>query len=67
MRPARNGKTFMGIIRTTVLIGQGGRIAPIWRNVKVDGHAERVGAHPRDNRLRKINHDRLKWQRLAPA
>jgi peroxiredoxin Q/BCP len=36
------GKTFLGILRTTVLIGADGRIARIWRNVKVDGHAEAV-------------------------
>ena len=36
------GKTFEGIIRTTLLIGPEGRIARIWRNVKVDGHAEDV-------------------------
>ena len=36
------GRTFMGIIRTTVLIGADGRIARIWRNVRVDGHAEAV-------------------------
>ena len=33
------GKTFMGIIRSTVLIGPDGRIARIWPKVKVDGHA----------------------------
>jgi peroxiredoxin Q/BCP len=36
------GKTFLGILRTTVLIGANGRIAKIWRNVKVDGHADEV-------------------------
>jgi thioredoxin-dependent peroxiredoxin len=36
------GKTFLGIIRTTVLIGADGRIARIWRRVKVDGHADEV-------------------------
>jgi len=36
------GKTFMGIIRMTVLIGPDGRIARIWPKVKVDGHAEEV-------------------------
>jgi len=36
------GKTFMGIIRKTVLIGPDGRIARIWPKVKVDGHAEEV-------------------------
>jgi peroxiredoxin Q/BCP len=36
------GKTFQGILRTTVLIGADGRIARIWRHVKVDGHADDV-------------------------
>jgi thioredoxin-dependent peroxiredoxin len=36
------GRTFHGILRTTVLIGANGRIAKIWRNVKVDGHADEV-------------------------
>lgn len=41
------GRTFMGIIRTTVLIGADGRIARIWRNVRVDGHADEVLAAAR--------------------
>lgn len=36
------GRTFMGIIRTTVLIGADGRVARVWRNVRVDGHADAV-------------------------
>ncbi|MBK5961813.1 thioredoxin-dependent thiol peroxidase [Rhodoplanes elegans] len=36
------GKTFMGITRTTVLIGPDGRIARVWPAVKVDGHADEV-------------------------
>jgi peroxiredoxin Q/BCP len=36
------GKKFMGIIRTTFLIDQDGRIARIWPKVKVDGHADEV-------------------------
>lgn len=36
------GKVFKGVVRTTVLIGADGRVARIWRNVKVDGHAEEV-------------------------
>jgi len=36
------GRTFLGILRTTVLIGADGRIARIWRHVKVDGHANDV-------------------------
>jgi len=41
------GRTFMGITRTTFLIDGNGRIARIWRNVKVDGHAEEVLAAAR--------------------
>ena len=41
------GKTFLGILRTTVLIGADGRILKIWRNVRVDGHADEVLAAAR--------------------
>ena len=36
------GKTFMGIKRATFLLTTDGKIARIWNNVKVDGHAEDV-------------------------
>jgi thioredoxin-dependent peroxiredoxin len=36
------GRTFMGITRTTYLIGPDGRIARRWDKVKVPGHAEEV-------------------------
>ncbi len=36
------GRTFLGILRTTVLIGADSRVLRIWRNVKVDGHADEV-------------------------
>jgi len=36
------GKTFLGVLRTTVLIDADGRIIRIWRHVKVDGHADEV-------------------------
>lgn len=36
------GRTYMGVIRSTVLIGRDGRIARIWRNVRVKNHAEDV-------------------------
>jgi peroxiredoxin Q/BCP len=36
------GRTFLGILRTTVLIDRNGKIARIWRHVKVDGHADEV-------------------------
>jgi peroxiredoxin Q/BCP len=36
------GKTYMGIERATFLIDADGRIAQLWRKVKVPGHAESV-------------------------
>lgn len=36
------GKTYMGIERTTFLIGADGKIARIWPKVKVEGHAQEV-------------------------
>jgi thioredoxin-dependent peroxiredoxin len=36
------GRRFIGIIRTTVLIGADGRVAKVWRNVRVDGHGDAV-------------------------
>ncbi len=36
------GKSFMGLARTTYLIGPDGIVARRWDNVKVDGHAEAV-------------------------
>lgn len=36
------GKTYMGIERATFLIDGTGKIAQVWRNVKVPGHAEEV-------------------------
>jgi peroxiredoxin Q/BCP len=36
------GRTYMGIMRTTFLIGPDGRIERVWNNVKVNGHAEEV-------------------------
>jgi peroxiredoxin Q/BCP len=36
------GKTYMGLVRTTYLIGPDGKVAKRWSNVKVDGHAEAV-------------------------
>jgi thioredoxin-dependent peroxiredoxin len=36
------GRKFMGIVRTTVLIGVDGKIARLWRKVRVDGHADDV-------------------------
>jgi len=36
------GRKFMGIERSTFLIDAEGRLARIWRKVKVEGHAEEV-------------------------
>ena len=36
------GKTYMGIDRSTVLIARNGKVARIWRKVKVPGHATEV-------------------------
>jgi peroxiredoxin Q/BCP len=36
------GRKFMGIARTTYLIGRDGKVARRWDNVKVDGHADDV-------------------------
>ena len=36
------GRKFMGVRRTTFLIGRDGRIAKVWENVKVPGHAQAV-------------------------
>lgn len=36
------GKTFLGMVRTTYLVGADGKIAQVWNKVKVKGHAEEV-------------------------
>ena len=36
------GRTFMGIARTTYLIGPDGKVVQRWDHVKVDGHVEAV-------------------------
>lgn len=36
------GREYMGVVRTTFLINPDGKIAHIWRKVKVKGHAEMV-------------------------
>ena len=38
------GKESMGIVRTTFIIGKDGKIAKVFRNVKVDGHVDEVFA-----------------------
>jgi peroxiredoxin Q/BCP len=39
---SRYGRKYMGIARTTYLIGPDGKIAQRWDNVKVDGHVDAV-------------------------
>ena len=36
------GKTFMGIVRSTFLVDAEGKVARIWRKVKVKGHVDEV-------------------------
>jgi len=36
------GRTYMGMVRTTLLVGTDGRIARVWDKVKVKGHAAEV-------------------------
>ena len=36
------GRKYMGVERTTVLIGADGRIVAIWPKVKVPGHVDAV-------------------------
>jgi peroxiredoxin Q/BCP len=36
------GKTYMGIVRSTFLIDDIGKIAAVWRNLRVKGHVEKV-------------------------
>lgn len=42
------GKSFMGMVRTTYLVGKDGRILRVWPKVKVKGHAEEVLAAARE-------------------
>jgi peroxiredoxin Q/BCP len=36
------GRKYMGVVRTTFLIGSDGRIARVWKKVRVPGHARQV-------------------------
>ena len=39
---SRYGRNYMGIARTTYLIGPDGKVVQRWDNVKVDGHVQAV-------------------------
>src|SRR6187402_1240676 len=39
---SRYGRKYMGIVRTTYLIGPDGKVVQRWDNVKVDGHVDAV-------------------------
>jgi len=39
---SRYGRKYMGIARTTYLVGPDGKVVQRWDNVKVDGHVEQV-------------------------
>lgn len=42
MEKSMYGRKYMGVDRSTFLIGKDGRIARVWRKVKVPGHAAEV-------------------------
>jgi len=46
-RKSMYGRSYMGVERSTFLIGKDGRVAKSWRKVKVDGHAKEVLAAAR--------------------
>ena len=41
-RKLRFGIPRMGIVRTTVVINESGKVETVWENVKIDGHVETV-------------------------
>jgi peroxiredoxin Q/BCP len=43
-KKSRYGRSYMGIVRTTYLIGPDGKVVERWDNVKVDGHVDAVAA-----------------------
>jgi thioredoxin-dependent peroxiredoxin len=42
---SRYGRTSVGVLRSTFLVDEQGRIERVWHNVKADGHAATVLAH----------------------
>ncbi len=42
MTKSKYGREYMGVDRSTFLIGPDGRIAREWRTVKPEGHADEV-------------------------
>ena len=44
----RYGRKYMGIVRTTYLVGPDGKVARRWDKVKVEGHADEVAAAVKD-------------------
>ncbi len=42
VKKSRFGRDYMGVERTTFLVGRDGRIAQTWRKVSAQGHAETV-------------------------
>jgi peroxiredoxin Q/BCP len=47
-KKTRYGRSYMGIVRTTYLIGPDGKVAKRWDRVKVEGHADEVLAALKD-------------------
>lgn len=44
----RDGKKFMGVFRSSVLVGPDGRVERVWKNVNFQGHADEVLAAIRE-------------------
>lgn len=36
------GRSYMGLVRSTFLVGPDGKLKEIWRNIRAKGHVERV-------------------------
>ena len=48
------GKSFLGIVRSSVLIGADGRVEQVWPNAKSKGHAAEVLAYLERSRQAEI-------------